>query len=227
MCLANNCDRADYGFTQYCKRHYQQILKFGKLLDRTKYDPNEIIVDGSFCRMKLYDIDCNEIAETIFEYQFINYFSPYKWHLNNCGYVKCSYLDENMNRRSMLMHRAIMFIKNNFELHDFIDIDHKDENPLHNVSSNLRICNASQNGMNRGKQTGIYSSEYVGVCWQKYYQKWVSYIVIYGKQINLGYFDDETDAAIAYNVAAVQYHKEFARLNVVPEQIDFKVAVNM
>lgn len=35
------------------------------------------------------------------------------------------------------------------------------------------------------------------------------------KTVWLGYFDDEDDAAIAYNLASMKYHGEFAVLNTV------------
>jgi len=42
--------------------------------------------------------------------------------------------------------------------------------------------------------------------------KWRSRITVYGKSVNLGYFEKEEDAAHAYNIANKKYHIEFAFL---------------
>ena len=60
---------------------------------------------------------------------------------------------------------------------------------------------------------GIVSSKYKGVSWSKQKQKWSVYIKTDVRQLNLGCFDDEVEAAKAYDEAASKYHGEFANLN--------------
>jgi hypothetical protein len=43
--------------------------------------------------------------------------------------------------------------------------------------------------------------------------KWASRIAYEGKRIYLGYYDDETEAAEAYNMKALELFGEFANLN--------------
>ena len=67
----------------------------------------------------------------------------------------------------------------------------------------------------RGKSRGG-ASPYVGVSFFKRDQKWRAYIVEtfpVRKQIHLGYFTTQEEAARAYNEAAKLYHGEFACLN--------------
>jgi hypothetical protein len=47
------------------------------------------------------------------------------------------------------------------------------------------------------------------VCWKKSEQKWTAQITVRGVQQHLGYFDDETDGACAYDaaVAAQNLHR--------------------
>jgi hypothetical protein len=43
--------------------------------------------------------------------------------------------------------------------------------------------------------------------------KWCAAIRVNSKKVWLGSYDNETDAARAYDEAARKYHKEFARVN--------------
>lgn len=95
-----------------------------------------------------------------------------------------------------------------------IKYDHKDINYLNNVPDNLRICNNSTNGANKRKkrESGL-TSQYKGVSWMRIYKKWNALIYVDGVRINLGYFDNEVEAAVAYDDAAILHFKEFAKLN--------------
>ena len=90
-------------------------------------------------------------------------------------------------------------------------VDHRDHNGLNNRKSNLRLCTQSQNNMNIrpiGK-----TSRYKGVCWHKRRNKFIARIQIDGKRIHIGCFDDEIDAAKAYDKKAKELFGEFAYLN--------------
>jgi len=56
-------------------------------------------------------------------------------------------------------------------------------------------------------------SKYKGVHWHKLHKKWAARITFERKQIHLGYFLSEIEAAKAYDRAAIKYHGEFAYLN--------------
>jgi len=91
-------------------------------------------------------------------------------------------------------------------------IDHIDNNPLNNQKSNLRLCNRSQNGINR---LGWGKVKYKGVTIDKKgkYSYFRARIMVDKKTYNIGTFSSEIDAAIAYNVAAKKHFGEFAKLN--------------
>lgn len=91
-------------------------------------------------------------------------------------------------------------------------IDHRDRSGLHNWRDNLRKCTPSQNGANRASKPNT-TSKYLGVHWDRFRDKWRATIRKDRHTMQLGRFDNETDAAKAYNKAALFHHGEFANLN--------------
>jgi len=117
---------------------------------------------------------------------------------------------ENGKQGCIYLHRFVMDAPNGE------DVDHRDHDPLNDQKSNLRICARSQNCMNQLKQDGC-SSRFKGVVWNKKKLNWQASIKKDYKQHHLGFFTDETDAARAYNQAALRLHGDFACLNVFPD----------
>jgi hypothetical protein len=92
--------------------------------------------------------------------------------------------------------------------------DHIDRNSLNNTRENLRAAKFGQNIQNRGKaKKNKATSRFKGVCWDKSEKKWIAYIGLNGKLKNLGRFENELDAANAYDDAAKKHFGEFAVTN--------------
>lgn len=91
-------------------------------------------------------------------------------------------------------------------------VDHIDGNGLNNCRNNLRAAIHQQNCFNRKKNLKG-TSRYKGTHWHKKMGKWASGIRVNQKAIWLGAFDDEQDAALAYDTAAMKYFGAFANLN--------------
>jgi len=208
-CSVENCNRKHYGLG-YCQKHYQQILKYGTILERNSKDPNEIIIEKQICRMKLYNNLCEEIAETEFDLKYKEQIEKFKWFLKD-GYVECNWCNENNKWQKMKLHQAIIYLSGQI-IENNQEIDHKDTNRLNNLEDNLRICTKAQNSHNQ-KIKSNNTSGYKGVTFHKRNKKYQAQIVINNKQKHLGTFKEIEDAARAYNAAAIKYHGEFAVLN--------------
>lgn len=126
---------------------------------------------------------------------------------NAKDFYAVSYLRINGYEKNLYMHRHILGITDKKQFGDHID-----HNGLNNQRNNLRLSGHGKNRKNANSHSGA-SSKYVGVCWHKKDKKWQAAIAANGKQIHLGQFDNEVDAAIARNKAAKIYYGEYAHLN--------------
>jgi hypothetical protein len=132
-----------------------------------------------------------------------DWLSSFKWAANQKpgGIYACRHV----KRKNIFMHRMIM----NAPVGKFVD--HIDRNGLNNRRCNLRLCSFAENIRNAvgwGK-----TSRYKGVAKRKKDKKWISSIRYNNKFHYLGYFENETDAAKAYDKMARKFFGEFAYLN--------------
>jgi hypothetical protein len=140
------------------------------------------------------------------DYYWLNYFH---WCINGRReqlYAIRSDIVADGKAKFVRMHREIMKPPKG------LVVDHRFGNTLDNRRANLRLATKAQNMQNRRKRKDT-SSQFIGVSFDKNYKKWVSQIVYQRKRKWLGRFDDEINAAKAYDEAAKKHHGEFARLN--------------
>jgi hypothetical protein len=84
------------------------------------------------------------------------------------------------------------------------------------VPGNLRWATRIEQNLNRCKlRTRPTTSKYKGVCFIPRIQRWHAQIGKDYKNINLGYYLTETEAAIAYNEGALIHHGANAQLNAI------------
>ena len=137
------------------------------------------------------------------------YLNQFKWCANKLRHT--FYAFRTLEKKKISMHREIM--KTQLENNIGKIIDHIDGNGLNNQKYNLRTCTIAENSRNRHFVNN--SSGYLGVSILKSRKKWYAQIKGNKKNIFLGSFKDKKDAAKAYNEAAIKYHGEFARLNII------------
>ena len=142
--------------------------------------------------------------------------NKFKWHLKpsdlsynpeKIGYAKRGTRKEG-KYTNVIMHRVIL------KAEEGEICDHANGNTLDNRKENLRICTFKENSINSKKPRGN-TSGFKGVSWNKPANKWIVFIAGDTKRIYLGLFSDKLEAAKVYNEAALKYHGEFARLNVI------------
>ena len=142
------------------------------------------------------------------------YLMQWNWYAEWNPITRSFYAKRNLPKCKLIpMSNAILGLERG------IQVDHISHNTLDNRRCNLRLASPSQNSANRRKRTDN-TSGYRGVCWKREHQKWFAQIECRkdGKRMNhhLGYFNTPEEAAIAYNIAAVKIHGEFATLNRLP-----------
>lgn len=147
----------------------------------------------------------------LFDDEDLDKVSQYRWYAFWDGFNW--YARTNNNGKSLVMHRIIM------DALPTDTVDHKKHYSDHidNRKNNLRICTLAENSFNRRKQK-LYrgkkvTSFYKGVSRDKSFGGWMARITKNNKQIFLGSFKFEIDAAEAYDKAALELFGEFANIN--------------
>ena len=126
----------------------------------------------------------------------------YKWTARGTG----GYATRCEKGRMISMHREIMNAPRGMV------VDHIDRNKQNNCRSNLRTCTRRQNVCNRVKRIGC-ASRFKGVLFNKRCGKWYAQAYLNHECFKTGFFDDEVEAARAYDRLAVELFGAFAYLN--------------
>jgi hypothetical protein len=134
--------------------------------------------------------------------------SKHRWcaakdHCYNRWYA-CRAEKINGQYKTIKMHRLIMNTPKGMHT------DHINHDGLDNRRINLRVCTNQQNLFNHQKRQNC-SSKYKGVIWEV--NKWTARIKYNNKSTRLGHFDNEIDAARAYDENAKRLYGEYASVN--------------
>ena len=131
----------------------------------------------------------------------------YKWHALKApnNYYAITPM-KNRQRSNLKMHRLILDAPKGME------VDHINHDGLDNRRENIRLCTTAQNHANMRSRKNS-SSRFKGVGLHKPSGKWVARIVVNRKYVHLGCFQDEEDAAKAYDVKAKEHFGVFSFTN--------------
>jgi len=147
------------------------------------------------------------------DYKWLN---QWKWSYQSSGdktgyAVRCQKI--NGKRKKIYMHRFIMKCPTG------LVVDHWDRNGLNNRRCNLRRVTVQANNLNKIHPGG--TSKYRGVRKSKK-RKYRATVYFNGNEIHVGMFNEEIEAAKAYDAKAFEMFCEFAQLNF-PEEYEARI----
>jgi len=137
--------------------------------------------------------------------QDFEYINQWNWCLHNDGSAKRAILIGGKHK-TILMHRIVN------ETPDNLETDHINHDRLDNRRANLRNVFHKQNCLNRHSYKNS-SSKYTGVSYRKAGGKWRATIKINGKYQHIGVFENEIEAAKAYDRRAIENFGQYACVN--------------
>lgn len=125
------------------------------------------------------------------DFTFLN---QWTWRLNKDGYA-----NRRQGTKRVFMHRLLNGTP------DGLFTDHINRNKLDNRKKNLRTCDKSLNGINRGAQNNNKSG-HKGVYFEEWTKKWCASLFLKGKRLYRGRFSKKEDAIKARLKAEQKYH---------------------
>lgn len=172
----------------YCKRHYLQMFRYGRCLERTIYDGNDYEEVEDYVIFHTYDRFGNRNGEFLIDKEDKPKVEQYRWHIRKSGkHVYAIATIPNGTKASnekVHLHKLIM---NTTSI-----VDHINGNSFDNRKSNLRIVSQHHNMFNirKNKFVGVKKMPYVKESYQAMIMK--DY-----KPIYLGTYPTFEEAAIA------------------------------
>jgi hypothetical protein len=195
-CTVDGCCRK-HKANGLCQRHYDQVRIYGKILIRTKFDPNEFIIDGDICKIQMYDKNNNPTCQTIIDAEDYEKVKNIKWSHN-------AVLNRVFNDKVGYLSRFILSIAD-----PKILVDHANRDKLDNRKENLRTCGHAENNWNQ-TLTERNNSGYKGIFWNEQRLKWRATVrFLYHSVVRE--FEEIEDAVEWVKQKRKELHGEFAR----------------
>jgi len=194
-----------------------KLAEFATIIETTKKEEHDKIMAMEILR--------NEDGEAIIPMgKHGNLFvSDHRWH--DCMHYTWTpskqYFRATINGKHVKIHHYILGVSG-----DDILVDHDDHNTRNNKDDNVRLSNSTNNNHNRTKKPDA-SSKYFGVSFNTARNRFYSSIQKDGTTYRLGCYINENQAALSFNVKAVELYGTFAQLNIIdPVPSDTQVVLN-
>lgn len=184
-CICGGTFHSSFENNDYCNKHYNQMWRIGHIVERTIYDKNCFIQEGSITRMIIFNKKCEASGEVLIDTEDVDRISEYKWYIS----IRKSklYCYGTVDGKKIALHR---FILNSSQI-----IDHINGNSLDNRKSNLREVTPQQNSYNKK----IHGKFFAGII-KTNYRKNLPYMVFFShknKEKYLGSYSSYEEAALA------------------------------
>jgi hypothetical protein len=128
------------------------------------------------------------VAHTVVDDVDADLVRSYRWQISK-GYARACFRQDGA-RRSVALHRLVLGLT----WGDGRQVDHINRDRLDNRRENLRLATHAQNMQNHPAHRGG-TSPFRGVYWHKGAGKWEASARFDGRNVFLGRFDDEVEAA--------------------------------
>jgi len=221
----------------YCMRHYAQLYRCGRILQRTIYIgckvkgcENKHSAKGYCNKHHLQIHRCGKILQRTKtdqnEIVTEDLVCKIKLYNNKSEVIAETIIDKDdyslvTNFKKWTLHTGYVLTKvlqSNLYLHNLIypvpegyEVDHINGNPLDNRKCNLRVCTRAQNCQNAAKPKHN-TSGIKGVTWCKAANKWIARIGYNGIRHYLGVYSNKSDAKAAYEKASIELHGNYSTL---------------
>lgn len=183
-CVCGDTFHSSFEGNDYCSKHYTQMWRFGHIIERTIYDKNCFIQEGSITKMITFNKKGEASGEVLIDTEDAERVKQFKWYIS--PRKSKLYCYGTVNGSKIALHRFILNSSN--------VIDHINGNSLDNRKSNLREVTPQQNCYNKR----IHNKFFAGII-KTNYVKEKPYMVFFahnGKERYLGSFSTYADAAL-------------------------------
>lgn len=195
-CVCGDTFHSSFEGKDYCSKHYSQMRRHGRTFDRTIFDKNEYIQEGSITRLITFNKKCEPSGEVLVDTEDVERLKEHKWYIR--VHKSKLYCFGHFDRKKVQMTK---FLLNTDKI-----VDHINGNSLDNRKSNLREVTYAQNNRNqhRGKRfSGIIKTAY------RRDKPYMAFIRCDSKEKYLGSFETYEDAVLARLKAEEQYWGEY------------------
>jgi|TARA_R110000764_G_scaffold187956_3_gene273363 hypothetical protein len=160
---------------------------------------------------KVYQIPLSQGKVALVSEEDYAWAQQWKWHVRVCSGLFRPFGGPHSEGRNYL-YRFIARRMSGVPLPEGTLVDHWDGDVLNNCRENLRPCTTGQSSQNRRGNKHRGHATYKGIR-RSSPHTWCSRIGVDGRQVHLGTFASEIEAAKAYDAASIKHFGRFANTN--------------
>jgi hypothetical protein len=187
-----------------CSKHYKQYHKYHNFLDnnpRTIYDLNDYKVYNGIAEFNIYNQKNEYVGSFIIDEDDIQKVKYKKWRKDSFGHIVTGNCSNTRPRQELS--RLIMNVTD-----ENLVVDHIDCDTTNNRKSNLRICKQTENTFNKSFMSNNVSG-IIGVCWDKYRNRWTPEIQYKETRVHLGRYIKFEEAVYVRHIAEMMLFEEY------------------
>lgn len=194
----------------YCKKHYNHMYRYGKIVDRTIYDGNEFSFDDDLCYIQLYDKKCNPTTKCIIDKRNYEKIKDFKWYERKPTKGRTTYcVTKSIKSSNSIAIQDVILDNLDENFSPIKKYDHINNEGLDNRECNLRAVTHQQNAMNiKAKANNNTGVNGVAIYLRDSVPKWNSTIMYNYKGIHLYRGTSFDDAVLARLRGEIEYFCE-------------------